>query len=115
HAPSVPSDSAGGEAEAPAAAGQRKAMGIVAVAAGEGLTSVFRSIGVDAMLTGGQTMNPSTEEIVTAIRNVPADTVFVLPNNSNIVMAARQAVELTDREVIVIPTKTIPQGLSAAL
>lgn len=99
----------------PPAAAPRKAMGIVAVAAGDGLSDVFRSIGVDAMLAGGQTMNPSTEEIVTAIQNVPADTVFVLPNNSNIVMAARQAVELTDRRVIVIPTKTIPQGLSAAL
>jgi hypothetical protein len=93
----------------------RKPMGMVAVAVGDGLSEVFRSVGVDVMLSGGQTMNPSTEEIVTAIQNVPADTVFVLPNNSNIIMAARQAVELADRNVIVIPTKTIPQGLAAAL
>jgi hypothetical protein len=99
----------------PAADAPRKPMGMVAVAVGDGLSEVFHSVGVDVMLSGGQTMNPSTEEIVTAIQNVPADTVFVLPNNSNIIMAARQAAELADRNVVVIPTKTIPQGLSAAL
>lgn len=99
----------------PAPPAPRKAMGLVAVAAGDGLTEVFRSIGVDVVLAGGQTMNPSTEEIATAIRNVPADTVFVLPNNPNIIMAAKQSAELADRRVIVIPTRTIPQGLSAAL
>jgi len=94
---------------------QRKAMGIVAVAAGEGLSEVFRSIGVDVMLSGGQTMNPSTEDILNAVGSVPADTVFVLPNNSNIVLAAEQAKELAGQKVVVVPTKTIPQGLAAAL
>lgn len=107
-------EAAGGTA-AVAADAPRKALGIVSVAAGDGLSEVFRSIGVDAILSGGQTMNPSTEDIVKAIQNVPADTVFVLPNNSNIVMAVRQATELTEQNVIVIPTKTIPQGLAAAL
>jgi len=90
--------------------------GIVAVASGDGLADIFKSIGVDVVLHGGQTMNPSTENIVEAVRNVSAETVYVLPNNSNIILAARQAQELVeDRRVVVIPSKTIPQGIAAAL
>jgi uncharacterized protein len=92
-----------------------KPLGIVAVAAGDGLCDVFHSVGVDFMLSGGQTMNPSTEDILDAVRSVAADIVFVLPNNSNIVLAAEQAKELSEKRIVVIPTKTIPQGLSAAL
>jgi len=77
---------------------------------------IFESIGVDMIVSGGQTMNPSTEDIVNAVKSIPAKTVYVLPNNSNIIMSAEQAKELVeDQEVIVIPTKTIPQGIAAAL
>ena len=89
--------------------------GFVAVAAGEGLENMFKDLGVDAVVTGGQTMNPSTEDILKAIHSVPAQTVFVLPNNKNIIMAAEQAVRLADRKVIVLPTRTIPQGITAML
>lgn len=103
--------------EQPAAAVKHsKPSGMVAVAIGDGISKILSSLGVDQIISGGQTMNPSTEDIVTAIRNVQAKTVYVLPNNSNIVLAAQQAVELVeDKEVIVIPTKTIPQGIAAAL
>ncbi len=90
-----------------------KPMGVVAVCAGEGMQRVFRDLGVDALVTGGQTMNPSAEDILTAIQSVPAETVFVLPNNHNIIMAAQQCSRLTDKKVVVIPSKTIPQGISA--
>ena len=89
--------------------------GFVAVAAGEGLINMFKDLGVDAVVTGGQTMNPSTEDILKAIQSVPAKTVFVLPNNKNIIMAAEQSVRLADRKVIVLPTRTIPQGITAML
>lgn len=90
--------------------------GFVAVAAGEGISEIFTSLGVDAIISGGKTMNPSTEDIVNAVRDVPAETVFVLPNNSNIVLAAQQAKELVEeKNVIVIPSKTIPQGIAAML
>lgn len=89
--------------------------GFVAVAAGEGLVSMFKDIGVDAVVTGGQTMNPSTEDILRAVQSVPAKTVFVLPNNKNIIMAAEQTMRLADRKVIVLPTRTIPQGITAML
>ena len=89
--------------------------GFVAVAAGEGLENTFRELGVDCVVRGGQTMNPSTEDILKAIHATPAKTVFVLPNNKNIVMAAEQAVRLADRNVCVLPTRTIPQGMSAML
>ena len=92
-----------------------KPIGFVAVAAGEGLQELFLELGVDKMVKGGQTMNPSTEDILKAIQSTPAETVFVLPNNKNIIMAAEQAVPIADRKVIVLPTKTIPQGLSAML
>jgi len=96
--------------------GQRAPYGFVAVAMGEGIAEIFHSLGVNGVISGGQTMNPSTEDIVNAISVVDADTVFILLNNSNIVMAAQQAVELvTDKEVRVIPTKSIPQGLAAML
>ena len=89
--------------------------GFVAVAAGEGLHTLFHDLGVDNVVTGGQTMNPSTEDILEAIQATPAKTVFVLPNNKNIIMAAEQAIPLADREVVVLQTRTIPQGLSAML
>ena len=89
--------------------------GFVAVAAGEGLRSVFIDLGVDNMVEGGQTMNPSTEDILNAIDATPAEVVFVLPNNKNIIMASEQAAPLSDKQVVVLPTKTIPQGLCAML
>jgi hypothetical protein len=90
--------------------------GVVAVCAGEGLEELFGDIGADAVVSGGQTMNPSTEDILQAVMSVPAKTVFVLPNNKNIIMAAEQTVNLvSDREVRVLPTKTVPQGITAVL
>lgn len=89
--------------------------GFVAVAAGEGLRALFTDLGVNNVVTGGQTMNPSTEDILEAIHATPAKTVFVLPNNKNIIMAAEQAIPLADRKVCVLQTRTIPQGLSAML
>ena len=98
-----------------AAVDPEREYGFVAVAAGEGLKSVFADLGVDAVVSGGQTMNPSTEDILAAIQSVPAKTVLVLPNNKNIIMAAEQAQKLADRKVIVLPTRTIPQGMTAML
>ncbi len=89
--------------------------GFVAVAAGDGLKELFGDLMVDAVVSGGQTMNPSTEDIVKAVQSVPAKTIFVLPNNKNIIMAAEQAKKVADREVIVLPTRTIPQGITAML
>jgi dihydroxyacetone kinase-like predicted kinase len=90
--------------------------GFVSVCAGDGLAELFSDLGVDTVVSGGQTMNPSTEDILQAINNTPAKIVFVLPNNKNIIMAAEQAIPLaTDREVRVLQTKTIPQGISALL
>ena len=89
--------------------------GFVAVAAGEGLKAVFTDLAADAVVSGGQTMNPATEDILAAIQSVPAKTVFVLPNNKNIVMAAQQCVGLTEKQVIVVPTHSIPQGISAMM
>ncbi len=89
--------------------------GFVAVAAGDGVSQLFSEIGVDVVVSGGQTMNPSTEDILKAVMATPAKTVFVLPNNKNIIMAAEQVIPLADREVIVLQTKTIPQGISAML
>ena len=98
-----------------AAVDPEREYGFVAVAAGEGLKSVFTDLGVDAVVSGGQTMNPSTEDILAAIQSVPAQTVLVLPNNKNIIMASEQAQKLADRKVIVLPTRTIPQGMTAML
>lgn len=92
-----------------------KRYGFVAVAAGDGVQKLFRDLGVDNVVSGGQTMNPSTDDILEAVHATPAETVIVLPNNKNIIMAAEQAVKLADRKVYVLPTKTVPQGLSAML
>lgn len=92
-----------------------KTFGFVSVAVGEGIAAIFKNLGVDVVLSGGQTMNPSTEDIVGAIEDVNAETVFVLPNNSNIILAAQQARDLTERRVIVLPSKTVQQGMSAML
>lgn len=92
-----------------------KPVGFVSVAAGDGLAELFRDLGADIVVSGGQTMNPSTDDILRAIEATPAETVFVLPNNKNIIMAAEQAIPLATRNVIVIHTRTIPQGITAML
>lgn len=92
-----------------------KQFGFVAVAAGHGLEAMFMDLGADVVVKGGQTMNPSTDDILRAILSTPASTVFVLPNNKNIIMAAEQAVKLTDKKVCVLQTRTIPQGIAAML
>ena len=102
------------EAE-PEVAKPEKQFGVVAVSAGEGMANLFRELGVDRVVTGGQTMNPSTEDILTEVNKTPAEVVFVLPNNKNIIMAAQQCIPLSDKKVIVIPTKTVPQGITAML
>ena len=92
-----------------------KDFGFVSVAAGSGLASLFKDMGVDVVVEGGQTMNPSTDDILDAVKKTPAKTVFVLPNNKNIIMAAEQAARISDRNIVVIPTKTVPQGITALL
>ena len=99
------------EEEAPAA--PEKEYGVVAVCSGDGLEELFRELGADKTVTGGQTMNPSTEDILNAVESTPAKTVFVFPNNKNIIMAAQQCGALTDKNVFVVPTKSVPQGISA--
>ena len=96
-------------------AAPEKEYGIVAVCAGAGMEALFQELGADAIVTGGQTMNPSTNDILKEINRTPASTVFVFPNNKNIIMAAEQCVPLTDKKVVVMPTKTVPQGISALL
>ena len=108
-------DMDGAAAQTPAVAAPEKRYGCVSVCAGEGLAHVFRDLGVDGVIEGGQTMNPSTEDILEAINRTPAEIVFVLPNNKNIIMAAEQTVDLTNKRVIVIPSKTVPQGITAML
>ncbi len=94
----------------------KKPFGFVAVSVGEGLNDIFKDLGVDHIIEGGQTMNPSTEDVLDAISKVNAETVFVFPNNKNIILAANQAAEIEEeKQVIVIPTKTIPQGISALI
>ena len=100
---------------APKIAEPEKKLGVVSVCAGEGLADVFRNLGVDAIISGGQTMNPSTQDILEAVNTVPAEVVYVLPNNKNIIMAAQQVDGLTPKQVIVIPSKTVPQGVTAML
>ena len=100
---------------APRIAEPEKPLGVVSVCAGEGLADVFTNLGVDAIISGGQTMNPSTQDILEAVNTVPAETVFVLPNNKNIIMAAEQVDALTPKHVVVIPSKTVPQGVTAML
>ena len=92
-----------------------KEYGVVAVCAGKGMEDLFLELGTDQVVTGGQTMNPSTDDILKAVNRTPASTVFVFPNNKNIIMAAEQCVPLTEKRVIVMPTKTVPQGISAML
>lgn len=93
-----------------------KEYGFISVSAGAGIGEIFKGLGVDYLIEGGQTMNPSTEDMLNAIRRVPARNIFILPNNSNIIMAAKQAKQLTkDKEIFVIPTKTIPQGITAII
>ena len=99
----------------PAVAAPEKKYGVVSVCAGAGLASVFQDLGVDNIIQGGQTMNPSTDDILKAINRTPAEIVYVLPNNKNIIMAAEQTIPLSDKKVIVIPSKTVPQGITAML
>ncbi len=104
------------EAEkAPKIAEPTKPFGVVSVCVGEGIADVFLNLGVDGLISGGQTMNPSTQDILEVVNTVPAETVFVLPNNKNIIMAAEQVNALTPKNVVVIPSKTIPQGVTAML
>lgn len=94
----------------------RKDVGFIAVSIGEGMNEIFRELGVDYIIEGGQTMNPSTDDMLTAIDEVNADHIFILPNNKNIILAANQAQSLTeDKDIIVIPTKTVPQGITAVI
>ncbi len=118
-APAAASENSGAAEET---AGQQetemphKDIGFITVSVGDGIENIFRGLGVDYVIAGGQTMNPSTDDILNAVNKVNADTVYVLPNNKNIVMAAKQAAELTeDKNVIVIPTTTIPQGITAVI
>lgn len=92
-----------------------KPIGVVAVCAGAGIEAVFRDLGCDCLVSGGQTMNPSTDDILRAVNSTPSETVFILPNNSNILFAARQCIDMSPKNVVVIPTCTIPQGISAML
>ncbi len=102
--------------DAPSVEMPKKEIGFIAVCAGKGLSRIFRELGVDEIIQGGQTMNPSTEDMLDAIKRVNADTVFILPNNKNIILAANQAKEMEkDKTVIVIPTQTIPQGITATI
>jgi len=100
---------------APKIAEPEKPCGVVSVCAGEGLANVFKDLGVDGIISGGQTMNPSTQDILEVVNKVPAETVYVLPNNKNIIMAAQQVDALTPKHVVVIPSKTVPQGVTAML
>lgn len=102
-------------AEAPVKRAEKLEYGIVTVSMGSGIAELFRSIGAHAVIEGGQTMNPSTEDIVKAIKEINAEKVIIMPNNKNIIMAAEQAAEVSEEDVIVVPTKTVPQGLAALL
>ena len=101
--------------KAPKIAEPEKESGVVSVCAGDGLADVFMNLGVDGIISGGQTMNPSTQDLLEAVNKVPAETVYVLPNNKNIIMAAQQVDALTPKHVVVIPSKTVPQGVTAML
>lgn len=103
------------KAPAPAVKKEKQEFGIVAVSMGSGIADLFRSIGADAVIEGGQTMNPSTEDIVKAIKEINAKKIIILPNNKNIIMAAEQAAEVSEEDVVVVPSKTVPQGLAALL
>ena len=99
----------------PAVAPAEKRYGFLAVCAGEGLATAFRDLGVDRVVSGGQTMNPSTEAILQEVNRTPSEVVFILPNNKNIIMAAQQCAGLTEKQVIVVPTATVPQGITAMM
>lgn len=102
--------------ESEAKTSPRKEVGFISVSIGEGINEIFKGLGVDHIISGGQTMNPSTEDMLTAIENVNADTIFIFPNNSNIILAAEQAKQLTeDKHIVVIPSKTVPQGITAII
>ncbi|MBQ2893516.1 MAG: DAK2 domain-containing protein [Oscillospiraceae bacterium] len=101
--------------KAPEIAAPEKPFGVVSVCVGDGIGEVFKDLGVDGLISGGQTMNPSTQDILEVVNTVPAETVYVLPNNKNIIMAAQQVDALTEKTVVVIPSKTIPQGVTAML
>ncbi len=104
------------EIQAAEDAEERKAVGFIAVSVGDGLDEIFKGVGVDYLIQGGQTMNPSTEDMLEAISHVNADTIFILPNNSNIIMAANQATYLVeDKKILVVPSKTVPQGITAMI
>ena len=103
------------KASAHTVAAPEKKYGFLAVCAGEGLATVFKDLGADEVVSGGQTMNPSTESILAGVDKIPAETVFILPNNGNIIMAAQQCSALTEKHVVVIPTKTVPQGITAMM
>jgi len=104
------------EQKAAEAAAPRKEVGFIAVSIGEGMNEIFKGLGVDYIIEGGQTMNPSTEDIMNAVDRVNADTIYVLPNNKNIILAAEQARSLVeDKKLIVIPSKTVPQGITAVV
>ena len=100
---------------APKIAEPEKLLGVVSVCAGDGLAEIFQNLGVDGIISGGQTMNPSTQDILEAVNKVPAEIVYILPNNKNIIMAAQQVDALTPKQVVVIPSKTVPQGVTAML
>jgi DAK2 domain fusion protein YloV len=102
-------------ADPPAVAPAEKRYGFLSVCAGDGLAAAFRDLGVDRIVSGGQTMNPSTEAILQEVNQTPSEVVFVLPNNKNIIMAAQQCAGLTEKEVIVVPTATVPQGITAMM
>lgn len=94
----------------------KKDVGFIAVSVGDGINEIFKGLGVDHIIQGGQTMNPSTEDMLNAIDQVNADTIFILPNNKNIILAANQAQSLVrDKKIVVIPTKTVPQGITAVI
>ena len=116
HVQSTDDLEAGDEPAAPAAPAEpEKDYGFVAVCAGDGLAALFRDLGCDGVVSGGQTMNPSTQSILEVVEKINARTVFILPNNGNIIMAAQQCAHLTDKEIIVIPSKTVPQGITAMM
>lgn len=108
-------ESAAEHAQDPAPPPEKRLIATVAVVAGDGFVEVFKGLGVDAIVSGGQTMNPSTEELLEAVNAVPADKVILLPNNSNVIMSARQVINLTSKEVYVVPADTMPQGIAALI
>ena len=115
HSEILEGDSTSEEASGHVVAAPEKPYGFLAVCAGDGLAEMFRDLGVDYVVSGGQTMNPSTESLLDGVDSIPAETVFILPNNSNIIMAAQQCTALTEKNVVVIPTKTLPQGITAMM